>query len=110
MEPLADSERRRMAGKMRRRDFWRPVFTQQPHMEMAVVRGTLRLLVPRCGGPGARQVVKAVPMDARRAADQEFGGAIEAPGLNLLGAKTRNADFRNPDREVSGRADLVDLG
>src|SRR4051812_37747858 len=99
MKPLADPERRRMPRKMRGRNFRCSVLTQQPHVEMAVIRRTLRLLVPRGGRPGARQVVKAVPMDAWRPTDQQFGGAIEAPGLNLLGAKAGYAHFRNPDRQ-----------
>jgi hypothetical protein len=48
-------------------------------------------------------------VDARRAADQQFSRAIEAPGLDLLGAEARHADLRDPDRTIGHGPDLLNL-
>src|ERR1700716_1796435 len=68
MEPLADAEPWRVIGEMPRRPFRRAVLAQQPHVEMPVIRRTFRLLVAGRRRPGLRQIIQAVPVDARGAA------------------------------------------
>src|SRR5687767_9943246 len=107
MEPLAEAELRRVRGEGIEGWLRRPVLPQQPHVEMAVIGGSLGLAMPRCRSPGARQIAKAVPMDARCAAFEQLGGAIEAPGLYLLGPEGGDADLGDPDRQVRHRLDLT---
>ena len=76
---------------------------------MPVIGGALGLAVAGRRLPGARQVVEAVPVDARRLADQKLGRPLQAPDLDLLGAEGRDADLADPDRQVGDGADLVDL-
>src|SRR5215217_8748848 len=110
VKPLADAEVGRMAGKVIERDLGRAVVAQQAHTEMPIVRGALGLLVPRGRPPGERQVVKAVPMDARRSPDEKLGGAFEAPRLHLFGAEAGDADLADPDWQVGHGADFIELG
>jgi hypothetical protein len=42
-----------------------------------------------------------------RLADQQLGGALEAPRLHLLGAEGADADLRHPDGLVGDRLDLL---
>ena len=53
---------------------WDP-YSNTDHVKVAVVGGTFCLAVARGGGPGAWQIVQAVPVDARHAADQQLRGA-----------------------------------
>src|SRR6185312_17562796 len=96
--------------KAARRALRRAVLAQQAHVEMAVIGRAFGLAMPRRRWPGTRQVVEAVPMDTRRPADEQLGGARETPFLHFLGAEAGDADLRDPDRQVGHRADLLDLG
>src|SRR5437773_10920368 len=109
MEPLADAERWRVIGERTSRPFRRAVFPQEPHVEMPVIRGSLRLLVAGRRGPGLWQIEQAVPMDARHAVNQQFGGAVKTEFLHLLGTKARRADLGHPDWQIGHGSDLVDL-
>src|SRR6478609_11673304 len=100
MKPLTDSEIGSVAGKQAGGALRRAVLAHQAHVEMPVVRRALGLLVTRRRRPGLRQIEQAVPVDTRRPIDQEFGGALEAEFLHLLGAEARGATFRDPDRQV----------
>src|SRR5437773_12280969 len=70
MKPLADAEPRRVIGEMPRRPLRRAVLAQQPHVEMPVIGRTLRLLVAGRRRPSLRQIVEAVPVNPRGAAEQ----------------------------------------
>src|SRR5438477_10776978 len=85
MEPLANAELRRVAGKMFERRLGRSILAEESHVEVPVIGRTLGLLVARRGGPGTRKVVKAIPVDARRSSDEELRRAIHSPGLDFLG-------------------------
>ena len=74
------------------------MFVKEAHREMAVIGRAFRLLVPRRRRPGTRQIVQAVPMNPRRAPDQQLGGTLQAPALHLFGAEARSADLRYPYR------------
>src|SRR5205823_11318200 len=74
------------------------VLAQQAHVKVPVVRRPLGLAVTRCRGPGARQIVEAVPMNSSGAADEELGRARQPEGLYFLRTERRDADFRHPDR------------
>src|SRR3954463_2757931 len=109
VEPLADPDRRRVPREAIEGELRRAFLAQQAHVEVPIIGRPFGLLVPRRRLPGFRQVVKAVPVDARRAAREQSGGAIHAPSLDFLGAKRRHADFGDPDRQISDCADLVQL-
>ena len=85
------------------RELGRAVLAQEAHGEMAVVGRALRLLVAGGRLPFARQVVELIPVDARRLADQQFGGALQPPVLHLLGPEGRDADLADPDRQARSR-------
>src|SRR5436305_10496942 len=82
MEPLSDAHVVPVVREPLERALWCAVLAQQAHVEMPIVRRSFRLLVPRRRLPGHRQIVEAVPMNAWRAPYQQFGGAIDAPGLH----------------------------
>src|SRR4051812_5745619 len=84
MKPLAESEVTRVLPELVQCGLWRAIFPQQPHVEMPVVGGAFSFLVPGRRLPGGGQVVEAVPVDPRRAANQELGGARQAPSLDLF--------------------------
>src|SRR5438067_4420967 len=63
MEPLADPELRSACREIRERQLWRAVLAQQAHVEVPVIRRSLRFAMPRGCRPGARQVVETVPMN-----------------------------------------------
>jgi hypothetical protein len=48
-------------------------------------------------------------MDARGAADQQLGGALQAELLHLFGSEGGNPDLRDPDRQLGARRDLRQL-
>ena len=87
MEPLAQPEGGREGAEALQCELRRAVLAQQPHVEVPVIGRAFRLLVARRCLPRARQVVEAVPVDARRAAGEQRGGALEAPRLHLFGAE-----------------------
>src|SRR6185437_8042873 len=87
VEPLADPEFRGECSETLQRALRRPVFANQPHIEVAVIGGSFGFAMARRGRPGARQIVKAVPMDTRHAADQQFRRSAEAELLHLLRAE-----------------------
>src|SRR5579885_698744 len=109
VKPLTNTERRRMARKARRCELWHAVLAEQTHVEVPVIGRALGFFVPGGGRPCARQIVETVPVNSRRAPDQQLGGTVEAPGLHFLGAEAGDADFRYPDRQAGDRFDLVDL-
>src|SRR3954464_5293287 len=84
MKPLTEPEITRVLPEHVQCCLWRAIFPQQPHVEMPVVGGAFGFLVPGRRLPGGGQVVEAVPVDPRRAADQELGGARQAPSLDLF--------------------------
>src|SRR5947207_3085797 len=98
MEPLTETEGRRVRGKFLQGQLRRPVFAQQTHVKVPVVRGALRLLMARGRGPSLRQIVQAVPMDAWADARQKARRSCHAPSLHLLGAKGGNPHLSHPDR------------
>ena len=109
VEPLADAELGRVArAKCRSAQLRRAVLAQQAHVEVAVVGRALRLAVPRRGGPGARQVVEAVPVDARRPGPISSSAVRCRPNSCTSSApKRRDADLGDPDRQVGDGLDLV---
>src|SRR5690606_20736859 len=109
VEPLAHAESRCMACKALERGLRGAVLTQQSHIEVSVIRGTLRFSMPRRCLPGARQVVQAVPINPGRASDEQLGRAIDAPCLHFLRAEARYTHSRHPQRFVVVRADLSEL-
>src|SRR2546423_13433820 len=96
MEPLADAERRRVIGERASRPFRRAVFPHEPHVEMPVIRGSLRLLVAGRRGPSLRPNEKGVPKEARAAAHQPIRGAGEDAVPPPLLRQTRTAPPRPP--------------
>src|SRR3954470_7706060 len=64
VEPLAQPERGRMLSEFAQRELRRPIFAQQPHVKVSVIRRSFRFAVAGGRRPGLRQVVQAVPMDA----------------------------------------------
>src|SRR4051812_12940947 len=100
MEPLAEAQPRCVAPKVLQRQFRRAVLAQKAHVEMAVVGGAFGLPMPRGSGPCPRQVVKTVPVNARRLPDKKLGGAIHAPRLHLLRPKGRNTHLADPDGQI----------
>ena len=110
VEPLHDAHLRRVFAEVVERELGRPVFPDQPHVEMAVIGRALRLLVAGRRLPGARQVEQRVPEDARHPAEQQLGGAVDAELLDFLGAEAADADLGDPDLLVRDhRLDLGDL-
>src|ERR1051325_9700546 len=107
MEPLANAERWRVIGERTRRPFRRAVLAHEPHVEKPVIRGALRLLVAGRRRPGQWQIEQAIPMDARRAADEQFGGAVKTEFLYFLGAKAGSADLGDPDRQIGDGVDIL---
>src|SRR5438045_2223985 len=81
VEPLADAHRRREFAKDIQRQFWRPVLPQHTHIKVPVIGRAFRLTMAGGGGPGAWQIVKAVPMNAGRFSPQQFRGSPQAPSL-----------------------------
>src|SRR5690606_9606712 len=77
VEPLTDAELGRVAVEVLKRELRRAILAQQTHVEMTVIARALGLFVPRRRGPRGRQVEQAVPVDARDAADEQFGSASE---------------------------------
>src|SRR5437868_1028446 len=109
MEPLAEAHLRGVERELLERGFGRAVLAEQPHVEVAVVRRALGLPVAGGCGPLLRQIVEAVPVDARGPADQHFGGSLDAEFLDLLGPEARDADLRDPDGLAAGPLDLAQL-
>src|SRR3546814_2089884 len=65
--------------------------------------------MPRRCGPGARQVVEAVPMYARHAVAQKLRHAPDPEVLHLFRTEAGRTDFRYPDRQVGDGLDLSQL-
>src|SRR5690606_5267133 len=107
VEPLAYAERGSVLRKALERFLRLAVLAQQAHVEMTVVRGAFGFLVTSRRFPGARQIVQAVPVDARRTPDEQLRRALDPPGLHFLSAETRHADFRDPYRALRERLDLT---
>src|SRR6202043_3125263 len=63
VEPLADPDFRRVAVKAAQSTLGTAILSQQSHVKMTIVGGTLRFAMARGGGPGSRQVKKAVPVN-----------------------------------------------
>src|ERR1051325_871470 len=85
------------------------MFIKQAHVEMTIVSGTFGFAVPRRSRPRLRQVIQAVPVNARHASDEQLSRAAQAELLNLFGAKSRSPNFRDPDRQVRHSVDFLDL-
>src|SRR5579883_346838 len=96
MEPLADPDVRREFGEPFQRGFWRSVFSNQPHVKVAIIRGSLRFAMPCRCRPGAGKIVQAVPMNPGHSPDEEFRGAIQSELLNLFRSETGDAGLGNP--------------
>src|SRR6266540_1079321 len=107
MEPLAKAQFRRFTRKRLERKLRRAVLAQNAHAKVTVVGGAFRFLVTRGRLPGARQVIEAVPVDARRSTDKQFGGAFQAPRLDLFGSEAGNAYFGHPDWQLGNRTNLI---
>ena len=76
---------------------------------MTIIGAAFAFLVARGGFPGRGQVEKAVPKNAVDAAKQEFRRASQPKHLNFIGAKSRDAYFRYPDRQIGYCADFIEL-
>ncbi len=109
VEPLAEAEVGRVPAELFQRLLRAAVLVEQAHGEMPVVGGALGLAVARRRLPLLGQVVEAVPVDARRLAFEQLGGAGEAPSLHLLRAKGGDADLRHPHGQGGHGLDLGDL-
>src|SRR4051812_1314242 len=110
MEPLANAKRRRELAENIERQFRRAVLAQQAHGKMPIIGRAFGFAMAGCGRPGAREVIKTVPMNARGFSAQEFSRASQAPGLHFFGPEARDAHLRDPDRERGNGPDLVELG
>src|SRR5512146_190704 len=99
MEPLADSE---TGNKMISSRFRRPVFAEQTHVIVPVIRAAFGFLVT-CGcGPRFWQVEKTVPVSAFHQRQQQLNSALKAEYLHLFGAERGSTYLRGPDRFASG--------
>ena len=100
MKPLAQPHRWRVSGKRSQRRLW----ASRPRATAPCGNaGSRTSPPPPCAAsspPRPRQIVEAVPVNARRPADQQFGGALQTPGLDLFRAKRGDADFGDPDRQI----------
>src|SRR3982750_2186540 len=59
--------------------------------------------------PGTRQIEEAVPVYPGPTSRQELRRPLQPERLHLVRAEGRYADFRDPDRQIGDRANLVDL-
>ena len=109
VEPLAQADLRGVVRKMAGGAFRSAVLVQQAHVEVAVIGGAFGFAVARGGRPGGGKVIQAIPVDARGAADQQLGGALQAPFLNLLGAERGDAYFAYPDGHFRTGLDAGEL-
>src|SRR4051812_29322572 len=100
MKPLADADLGRELAKDVGGGLRRAVLAQDAHVEVPIIGGALRLLVPGRRLPFLWQVVEAVPMDAWRLAGQKLSGLAQPPFLHLLGTEGRDPDLGDPDRLV----------
>jgi len=48
-------------------------------------------------------------MNARRAPDEQLGGTAQTKFLDLVGAKCRDADFSDPNREMGDSVNFPEL-
>src|SRR4051794_32038569 len=109
MKPLTDPELRRVITEVSQRALGRTVFAQEPHVEMTVIRGTFGFAVTGGGGPGARQVEQAVPMNPIGPAEQQLSRATQAELLHFLGTEARDARFGDPNRKIRHCPDFREL-
>src|SRR5215203_4998959 len=109
MKPLANANPGRPAAEMLRGKLRCSVLAQHAHGKMAVVGGALCFSMARRRRPCARQVIEAVPVNARGAADEKLSGAVQSPALHLLCAETRNANLRYPHRQICNGLDFRKL-
>src|SRR5215213_2854302 len=93
MKPLANAQRRRVPGKAIHREFGAAVLAQESHVEVPVIGRSLRLSMAGGGNPSFRQVVEAVPVNARCASDKKISGSVDTPSLDLFGAERGHANL-----------------
>src|SRR3954468_19052335 len=84
VEPLAQPELGRMLRKLAQRELRRPIFAQQPHIKVAVIRRSFGFAVPSGRRPRLRQVVQAVPVDAVGTPVQQLRGSSQPELLHLF--------------------------
>src|SRR3954471_22568182 len=96
MKPLADAESGRELAENPRGELRRAVFAQEAHVEMPVIRRPFRFAVSRGRRPGARQIIKAVPVQTIDASDEQLRGFAKTELLHFFRAKGRDARFRHP--------------
>src|ERR1044071_8885707 len=75
---------------------------------MTVVCRTLGFAMASGGGPGSGQIVKAVPMNSRRPADEQLRRPAQAELLHFFGAKARDPHFGHPQRQVADSGNFLE--
>src|SRR4051812_22584151 len=90
-------------------EFGTSFLAEQSHVEVAIVRRSLRLAMSSGGGPRSGKIQQAVPVNARREPDQQFGCAAQPELLHLLRAEARYTYLRHPYGQMRERLNLLQL-